>query len=104
MLTTSDPFARMQVSKLEMATGIGLGFIALGLLGLTIANWTGPIFPSEQVLATQDYPVSTFGKVMLSKYLITFETAGVLLLIVMIAAAYMAKGRHQQTPEDSPQD
>lgn len=96
MLTTNDPFARMDVSKGEMAVGALLGFVTIGLLGLTIANWTGPIFPAEAVLAVEDYPVSTFGKMLLSKYLIAFETAGVLLLIVMIAAAYMAKGRHRE--------
>ncbi len=103
MLTTTDPFARMDVSKGELATGIALGFVTLGLLGLTVANWTGPTGTTNAVLAVEDYPVSTFGKVLLSKYLIAFETAGVLLLIVMIAAAYMAKGRRREQGPDAAQ-
>ncbi len=37
-----------------------------------------------------------FGQALLSDYLIPFEVVSVLLLVVMIGAAYLAKGRKRQ--------
>jgi NADH:ubiquinone oxidoreductase subunit 6 (subunit J) len=39
--------------------------------------------------------VETVGKALLSGYVVPFEAAGVLLLVVMVGAAYMARRRAQ---------
>jgi len=40
--------------------------------------------------------VANLGRGLLSKYLVPFEVAGVLLLVVMIGAAYMARKRRAE--------
>ena len=41
------------------------------------------------------YPIERLGEALLGDYLVPFEIASVLLLVVMIGAAYLAKGRRQ---------
>jgi NADH:ubiquinone oxidoreductase subunit 6 (subunit J) len=101
MLTTKNPFARIEVSKAELVTGIAAGAITVGILIAVFAQWAIPTAPVAEVAAIQQYSVAAIGRVLLSKYLIPFEVAGVLLLIVMIAAAYMAKGRRGAMDERS---
>ena len=43
------------------------------------------------------YPIDTLGQVLLGDYLVPFEIVSVLLLVVMIGAAYLAKGRRAKT-------
>jgi NADH-quinone oxidoreductase subunit J len=42
------------------------------------------------------YPVDKLGQTLLGDYLVPFELASVLLLVVMIGAAYLAKGRRRE--------
>ena len=50
---------------------------------------------SDEPLPSGDYPVAQLGQVLLGDYLVPFEVISVLLLIVMIGAAYLAKGRRR---------
>ena len=43
------------------------------------------------------YPVDRLGQVLLGDYLVPFEIVSVLLLVVMIGAAYLAKGRRRES-------
>ena len=47
----------------------------------------------EELALCEHYGVPELGRSLLGKYALPFELAGVLLLVVMIGAAYMAKGR-----------
>jgi NADH:ubiquinone oxidoreductase subunit 6 (subunit J) len=45
------------------------------------------------------YPIEKLGQVLLGDYLVPFEVVSVLLLAVMIGAAYLAKGRRNEDEE-----
>ncbi|MGB9612254.1 MAG: NADH-quinone oxidoreductase subunit J, partial [Bryobacteraceae bacterium] len=63
----------------------GLLFAALSIV-LLKANWAGHAGPSGD-----GYTVATIGSELLTTYLVPFEVASVLLLVVMIGAAYLAR-------------
>ncbi len=92
MLTSRNPFMQLQTDLWERAVGVGLGLIVAGLLLLAL---TASDLPTQYPAALPgDYTlVQTFGRVVLSKYVVVFELAAVLLLVVMIGAAYMARQR-----------
>ena len=48
------------------------------------------------------YPVDKLGQILLGDYLVPFEVVSVLLLAVMIGAAYLAKGRRREGEEVAP--
>ena len=52
-------------------------------------------FASNEIAAGY-YPVDRLGQVLLGDFLVPFELASVLLLVVMIGAAYLAKGRRRE--------
>ena len=66
----------------------------LRTLVIGIANFP---FPQSQGEPTGKYPVVTLGQALLGDYLIPFEIASVLLLVVMIGAAYLAKARKRKS-------
>jgi NADH-quinone oxidoreductase subunit J len=91
MLTSRNPFMQLRPRGWETAVGIGIGAVLAGLLVWAMVN---SHLPHEQPPVPTDYSeVATFGKGILSTYLVPFEVAGVLLLVVMIGAAYMARKR-----------
>jgi len=105
MLTSKNPFMALTVPVNQRVIGwsVGLGAAVLMIL-LTSYALESPGFDSgaEAVgagLATVDegggaeYGIRELGVGLLTKYVLPFELAGVLLLVVMIGAAYMAKGR-----------
>lgn len=87
MLTSKSPWVRFECSKVEMAAGGGIAitlFAGLFLM-LTRASW-----PASSAV-TSGATVKDFGKELLTTYLVPFEVASVVLLVVMIAAAYLAR-------------
>jgi NADH:ubiquinone oxidoreductase subunit 6 (subunit J) len=64
--------------------------LILGILNTTFAT---------NALTFDGYPVARLGQVLLGDYLVPFEIISVLLLVVMIGAAYLAKGRRRETPQ-----
>lgn len=60
------------------------------------------LFANRPFDPAEGYPVQTLGQKLLGDYLIPFELASVLLLVVMIGAAYLAKGRRREAEEDGP--
>ncbi len=100
MLTSRNPFMQLQVKGWELFVGILLGLCVTGLLVLAMVNTdlihSPPAGESAEAVAKtpNDYgQVQQVGIGLLTKYLVPFEVAGVLLLVVMIGAAYMARRR-----------
>lgn len=89
MLTSKTPFSRFEPTRPQaiIASIIGLVLIASLIVGIGQIQWpTVAQTPSE-------YPVARLGQALLGDYLLPFELASVILLAVMIGAAYLAKGR-----------
>ncbi len=86
MLTSSSPWLKFDVKRGEV---VASGVICAGLCAalsfvLLRAEWQGqPTVESSTV--------AWLGKTLLTNYLVPFEVASVLLLVVMIGAAYLAK-------------
>jgi NADH:ubiquinone oxidoreductase subunit 6 (subunit J) len=88
MLTSRSPGARLPLRRWEIISGAavcGLLFAALSFV-LVRANWTAYATPSAEL-----YTVARIGNELLTDYLVPFEVASVLLLVVMIGAAYLAR-------------
>jgi len=86
MLTSKSPWARFQVKRWELAVaGVVCIVLATALIGMLFgAEWPGGP-------GSEDMPVATVGQHLLTTYLVPFEAASVLLLVVMIGAAYLAR-------------
>lgn len=96
MLTSKSPFSRFEPKLGEVVLA---GSFALVLLFALTLGITKTIFRDEPI-ATGSYPIDRLGQILLGDYLVPFETVSVLLLAVMIGAAYLAKGRRREGEED----
>lgn len=89
MLTSKTPFSRFEPTRPQatIASIVGLILTISLIIGIRQVKWptTGET-PSE-------YPMARLGQALLGDYLLPFELASVILLAVMIGAAYLAKGR-----------
>jgi NADH-quinone oxidoreductase subunit J len=72
---------------------ICIGSILLVSLIVAIVR-TG--FSSSASTGDNGYPIAPLGQALLGDYLVPFELASVILLVVMIGAAYLAKRRQQE--------
>ncbi len=91
MLTSRNPFLQLRPSSWELALGVTVGLVFACLIAL--AAFASPL-PSAGPDPVVGYDrVETIGKGLLSLYLAPFEVAAVLLLVVMIGAAYIARRR-----------
>ncbi|MEX2216721.1 MAG: NADH-quinone oxidoreductase subunit J [Phycisphaeraceae bacterium] len=91
MLTSRNPFLQLKAKGWEKAIGMMLGIVMLGLMVWALVNTD--IHAGHKPPVEGYSQISTIGKGLLSKYIVPFEVAGVLLLVVMIGAAYMARKR-----------
>lgn len=88
MLTARIPGARLPLRRWEIIGGGAVCtalFVALSIV-LLRANWAASARPADE-----SYSVATIGNELLTTYLVPFEVASVLLLVVMIGAAYLAR-------------
>ena len=88
MLTSKSPWARFDVKRSEL---IGAGvvcavFAAMLLFVVVNADW-----PHTSDATVAGSSMTQFGSGLLTHYLVPFEAISVLLLVVMIGAAYMAR-------------
>lgn len=90
MLTSKSPFSRFEPKKAEVVVALCLGAVLLSALVVAIVRAK---FNSQMITATVDYPMDKLGQALLGDFLVPFELASVLLLVVMIGAAYLAKAR-----------
>jgi NADH-quinone oxidoreductase subunit J len=86
MLTSKSPWARFDVKRKELiAAGVVCGILALALLIVV----TGAAWPTQA--GAEGPTVHAFGEALLSTYLAPFEAVSVLLLVVMVGAALLAR-------------
>ena len=93
MLTSKSPFSRFEPRRIEVALATVVAGLMFGALTLAFNATTFPAPPPEDPAAR--YPITAMGQWLLGPYLAPFELASVLLLVVMIGAAYLAKGRRR---------
>jgi NADH-quinone oxidoreductase subunit J len=93
MLTSKSPFSRFEPRLGEVIVGISITIIVFFTLVMAIMATT---FPGDPLENPQGYPVDRLGQALLGDYLVPFEVVSVLLLAVMIGAAYLAKGRRRE--------
>lgn len=96
MLTSKSPFSRYGPKVVEVVIAVSLGAVLLVALVMAILRTRF----HEQPLDPARYPVDLLGQTLLGDYLIPFELASVLLLAVMIGAAYLAKARRRGTADE----
>jgi NADH-quinone oxidoreductase subunit J len=89
MLTAKSPYVRFNARPREIAIAALVGVILFaGLTGLMLAtDW--PAIPGAAP-EREVRPVADIGRSLLTQYLIPFELVSVLLLAVMVGAAYLA--------------
>lgn len=110
MLTSKNPYAALDISIKEKILGWSIGIVSIILLSVLSLQLIGGPASTENtsmqnevaaastptITATSAYGLKELGENLLTRYMLPFELTGVLLLIVMIGAAYIAKGRHDQ--------
>jgi NADH-quinone oxidoreductase subunit J len=91
MLTSKNPFLQLQTALWERFAGpaVGLAVASLLILAMVHTPIVGQSLPADPGYKQVEF----IGRALLSRYLVPFEVAGVLLLVVMIGAAYMARRR-----------
>jgi NADH-quinone oxidoreductase subunit J len=90
MLTSKSPFSRFEPKAGEVVVAIAACIILFAALVMAIRSAD---FRPQSLDTTQKYPVVALGQALLGDYLVPFELASVVLLVVMIGAAYLAKSR-----------
>lgn len=87
MLTSKSPWVRFEPRKWEFAAALVVCVSLMGALGIVLRQtaWYTPegVVPGASV--------ADLGRRLLTTYLIPFEVAGVLLFIVMVGAAHLAR-------------
>ena len=94
MLTSKSPFSKFEPARIEIIVATVLGVVMLS--ALVVGTHTAIAHGRLAAAATRPaeaYPVAGLGRLLLGEYLVPFELASVVLLAVMIGAAYLAKGR-----------
>jgi NADH:ubiquinone oxidoreductase subunit 6 (subunit J) len=95
MLTSKSPFSRFEPKPGEVVVALIIVIIMLGALVLAIASRGSIYFAGQPLYSPSGYPMAALGQSLLGDYLIPFELVSVVLLVVMIGAAYLAKGRRK---------
>jgi NADH:ubiquinone oxidoreductase subunit 6 (subunit J) len=101
MLTSKSPFSRFEPKLVEIVLAIVLASVLLVALVLAITSYRFGT-PTAVAAPEQGYPVAQLGQALLGDYLLPFEIASVLLLVVMIGAAYLAKARRREGTANGP--
>jgi NADH:ubiquinone oxidoreductase subunit 6 (subunit J) len=87
MLTSKSPWVKFEPGKGELllAGAVCITLFSVLVIVLSRATWHG----IEQVVPGA--PLEYWGRELLTRYLVPFEVAGVLLMIVMVGAAHLAR-------------
>ena len=91
MLTSKNPFMQLETSRFEKVLGVLVALLTAG--GMLVAIFATEGLGSGKDLSEGYEQVQLIGEALLTKYLVPFEVSAVLLLVVMIGAAYMARRR-----------
>lgn len=87
MLTTRSPWVRFDVKPGEVWAAWGVCVLLLVALVALIGRVDWP----AQKPGAPGFPIADIGRELLTTYLVPFEVASVLLLVVMIGAAYLVR-------------
>jgi len=87
MLTSKSPWFRLNINWREVFAAAAVGLVLLVILVTTILVTHWP----EEIDVASGFTVAEIGRGLLTTYLVPFEVASVLLLVVMIGAAYIAR-------------
>ena len=98
MLTSKSPFSRFEPKVAEVVIALSINLVLLFALVMGIKRAAFKIAPID----ARYYPIEKLGQALLGDYLVPFELSSVLLLAVMIGAAYLAKGRRRESTEPTP--
>jgi NADH-quinone oxidoreductase subunit J len=90
MLTSTSPFSRFEPSSSEVVVALSTALLLLTALVLVALRTR---FPQAHAITEGYASIDAFGQSLLGEYIVPFELASVLLLVVMIGAAYIARGR-----------
>lgn len=88
MLTSKSPWVRFEIRRSEVVTAAVVAIAIFSALTAVVTNTSWRTGTSDEVVGAS---LGEFGKQLLTTYLVPFEVASVLLLVVMIGAAYLAK-------------
>jgi NADH-quinone oxidoreductase subunit J len=99
MLTSASPFTRFEPSRMEVLIASAIAAVLLVCLVMGIVML--PPAPPVALAAATGYPMTQLAEALMGPYLLPFELASVILLVVMIGAAYLAKGRRQPRPGEA---
>jgi NADH:ubiquinone oxidoreductase subunit 6 (subunit J) len=95
MLTSASPLVRYEPSRAEVVLAVALSTVLLAsLAGVAVRG----VFPLADPPATPG-GVGSLGQALLGDYLVPFELASVLLLVVVMGAAHLAAGRRRSSPK-----
>jgi NADH:ubiquinone oxidoreductase subunit 6 (subunit J) len=96
MLTSKSPFSRFAPKPGEIVVALSIGSVLMVTLiwGIWSAVSHG-VFADQPFVAGENYPTAKLGQALLGDFLVPFEMISVLLLVVMIGAAYLAKARRR---------
>ncbi len=97
MLTSKSPYSKFEPKLVEVIVAVSVAAVLFVALLMAINN-SMPTFGTDAQPAGARYPVDLLGQALLGDYLVPFELSSVLLLVVMIGAAYLAKGRKHEAP------
>ncbi len=88
MLTSKSPWARFEAPKWELIAAT----VVCGGLFVTLCTLLGrTAWPDIVSAATPGTSIAAIGRALITQYLVPFEMAGVVLMIVMVGAAHMAR-------------
>ena len=109
MLTSKSPFLQLKVGRQErLAAGaLAVLFAALLIFAITQTPTPAGTRTGGATTAAENTPatpptVTDIGRALLTDFMVPFEVAAVLLLVVMIAAAYMARRRAEAPKDEGP--
>jgi NADH:ubiquinone oxidoreductase subunit 6 (subunit J) len=87
MLTSKSPWARYETHPVELSAAVVVCVGLFSTLCLVFSSMRWPVVQWE----TEGTAVRDIGVALLTRYLVPFEAAAVLLFIVMVGAAHLAR-------------
>ena len=110
MLTSKSPFVQLKIGGRERLVALGLAVLFAALLVFAVIQSPTPgSSPGNAATSVAEGlgpgpTVAEIGYALLTDFMVPFEVSAVLLLIVMIAAAYMARRRVEPPKGEGPGD
>lgn len=93
MLTNNSTFQLYRPKRIEVVVALGLvSLLAAALITALVRSGLS----GRTITGGNAYSIQSLGEALLGDYLVPFELISVLLLAVMIGAAYLAKGRRRE--------